>query len=565
MAEETIINMPNTPEEFGIALDPAELRRLDFSALDFSTLRRAGIEYIRTYYPDDFNDFFANNGIMMLLELVSYVGNNISQRGDILIDEAFLSTAQTKQAVIQHLSLINQKMRRATPATVDVEITVRSESPTDIRIPAGTTFTSRGPDGFPVYYEIFRAPGDFTSSIIIPPGKKGVIAHGIEGQTATPVVRLSSGGKDQIIELDSENVLDEPITVEVATDSISTQWRRVDIIEKSEANDEVFEVRHQDDSTLIVFGNDVAGKSPLAGQQITVNYRAGGGIRGRIDAGSINETRPVTPEPPASAAVEALFRNVQPSSGGTNAESLEQAKRRAPREFATQGNAVTGEDYGLLAQDFSHPVFGSVAKAIGVLRTGVDQDVDAVVRQIRAATSEDDAANILKTNFINRNIVELYVLANGPGNTPVTPNSGLKQGLVTYFEQINVLTDELRVFDGAVKPVDVEATVVVSRNADAGTVKVAVQNAINNFFNIRNFDMGTPLYLSNLYPTIQDVPGVKYVDIFKPADDIIQTYKIADATADGVGFNEIVTLGEVNLKFYFEPANYRVPPSGRSS
>ena len=565
MAEETIIDMPNTPEEFGVALAPAELRRLDFSALEFSTLRRAGIEYIRTYYPDDFNDFFANNGIMMLLELVSYVGNNLSQRGDILIDEAFLSTAQTKQAVIQHLELINQKMRRATPATVDVEITIRSASPTEIRISAGTTFTARGPDGLPVYYEIFRAPGDFTSSIIIPPGKKGVIAHGIEGQTATPVVRTSSGGTDQVVELDSENVLDEPITVEVATDSISTQWRRVDIIEKAEANDEVFEVRHQDTNTLIIFGNNVAGKAPLAGQEITVNYRTGGGIRGRIGANIINETRPVIPEPPASASVEALFRNVQPSSGGTDAESIGQAKRRAPREFATQGNAVTGEDYSLLAQDFSHPVFGSVSKAIGILRTGVDQDVNEVVRRIRAATSEEDAVNILKTNFINRNIVELYVLANGPGNTPVTPSSGLKQGLITYFEQINVLTDEIRVYDGVIKPVDIEATVVVSRNADAGTVKVAVQEAINSFFNIRNFDMGTPMYLSNLYPAIQDVPGVKFVDIFKPVDDIIQTYKIADTTVDGVGFNEVITLGEVSLKYYFEPANYRVPPTGKSS
>lgn len=562
--ERTLFDMPNTPEEFGVALAPAELRRLDYSALDFTTLRRAGIEYIRTYFPEDFNDFFANNGLIMLLELVSFIGGNLSERSDILIDEAFLPTAQTQQAIIQHLALINQEFQRATPATVDVEISVAAPSPTEIRVPAATAFTVGGPDGQPVIYEIFRAPGDFVSAIVIPPGKRGIIAHGIEGQTATPAVRTSGGGPDQFIDLVFADVLDEPIVVEVTTGVESSIWTRVPIIEKATANEEVYEVRHQEDLTRIVFGNDVAGKAPLAGQVITVSFRTGGGIRGRIGALAINETRPVNPEPPASAAVEALIRNPQPSSGGTNAESNEQAKRRAPREFATQENAVTGEDYGLLAQEFSHAVYGAVSKAVGVLRTGVDQDVEAVAAAIRDAPSDEAGAEILQTNFINRNIVELYVLADGPGTTPVKPSSGLKEGLITFFTEINVLTDEVRVFDGAVKPVDVKATVVVSRNADAGTVKVAVQDAINQFFDIRNFDMGTEFFLSHLYSTIQEVPGVKYVNIFEPQDDIIQTHELGDPESPGVGFNEVITLGEVDISYYFEPGNFRVPPPGKT-
>lgn len=560
---QTLFDLPNTPEEFGVALAPADLRRLDFSALDYTALRRAGIEYIRTYFPNDFNDFFANNGLIMLLELVAFMGGNLSQRGDILIDEAFLSTAQTRQAIIQHLALINQQIRRATPAIVDVEVSVAAPSPTEIRIPAGTSFNISGPDGSPVTFEIFRAPNDFVSAISIPPGKRGVIAHGIEGVTNTPIVVTSGGGPDQSIEVPFDNVLDEPISVEVATGDSSSLWTRVPIIEKSAANDETYEVRHEDTVTRIVFGNDIAGKSPLPGQVITVSFRTGGGIRGRIGASAINETRPVSPEPPATAAVEALFRNPQPSSGGTDIESNEQAKRRAPREFATQGNAVTGEDYGLLAENYSHPVFGSVSKAVGVIRTGVDQDVEDVAARIRAASSDEEGACILQTNFINRNIVELYVLAEGPDNTPVKPSSGLKQGLISFFNDINVLTDEVRVFDGAIKPVDIEAQIVISRNADAGTVKVNVQDVITRFFNLRNFDMGTEFFLSRLYAAIQAVPGVRFVDIFRPEDDIIKTHVIGDPDSSGVGFNEVITLGEVDLKFFFEPANFRVPPPGK--
>jgi hypothetical protein len=102
MAEETFFELPTDPEEFGVVLEPAKLRRIDFSALEFQEIRRATIEYIKTYYPTLFNDFVANNGIIMITELVSYIGGLLSQRSDIIADESFLPTAQTEDAVSQH-------------------------------------------------------------------------------------------------------------------------------------------------------------------------------------------------------------------------------------------------------------------------------------------------------------------------------------------------------------------------------------------------------------------------------------------------------------------------------
>ena len=72
--------------------------------------------------------------------------------------------------------------------------------------------------------------------------------------------------------------------------------------------------------------------------------------------------------------------------------------------------------------------------------------------------------------------------------------------------------------------------------------------------------MGTGLYLSSLYNVLQSVSGVKFVDIFKPADDILATNKLGDSTVIGVGFNEVIVLGQVKLSYYFEAGTYRVPP-----
>lgn len=565
---EYLFETPNSPEEFGVVLISPDLRRIDFSALDYDRMQRAAVEYIRTYYPNNFNDFTSSNGFMMIVELVCYLANVLSQRSDILTDESFLPTAQTTEAVINHLALINQQLQRATSATVDVEITFGSPVPVEVKIPVGIKFSFTGPDGDPVFYEVFRAPGDFTNPISIPPNKRGIIAYGIEGTTPSPIIYNSPGGPDQYIDIAIPNVLDEPITVNVKSGTDTTKWNRVAILEKAGPNDNVFEVLYLGGKTRIRFGNDIAGKSPLAGDQISVGYRIGGGIRGRIGAATINETRPVTPLPPLSATVEALFRNPTPSQGGTDEETIDHAKRRAPAEFATHDSIVTGADYGTLAENYSHPVYGTVAKALGTIRTGIDKDLATIAEEVRAAPSVEAAVEIMKTDFVNRNIVEVYVLAEGPNNVPIAPNTGLKQGLTTFFSDLNVLTDEVRVLDGKIKFVDVQATIIVDRNADAGTVKINVQNVINTFFDINNFGFGTPLYLSNLYKQIQDVDGVKYVNIYSPSNDIIPTDDVSGTSSgseevvDRVGFNEVIALGDVDLKFYFEQGSFRVPPVG---
>ncbi|MEM3000613.1 MAG: baseplate J/gp47 family protein [Nitrososphaerales archaeon] len=549
---ETVFRLPTEPQEFGVVLPPAELRRINFSALDFSTIRRALIEYIKSYFPNDFNDFVASNGAMMFMELIAAVGNILSLRSDILVAESFLPTCQTKEAVINHLRLINQQIRRATPAVVDVEISLANPAPTSVSIPAGLRINIAGADGLPLFYELYRAPGDFKSNIVIPPGKRGVIAFGIEGRFADPIIAESAGGPDQTIDIVGNNILDDPFIVEVSTGGEIVEYKRVTNIERYGPNDAVFEVRFSEGKAAVIFGDNITGKAPLAGQTITVRYRVGGGVRGRIGSNVINETRSIIPEAPASAPVEVLIRNISPSSGGTDEESLEEAKTRAPKDAATLNSATTGEDYAQLAKTFSHPVFGSVIRAVATLRTGVEGDLIKLAERVRSARSVSEAVEILNGNFINRNIVELYVLAEGPDRIPVKPSMGLKLGLQQFFEQLAVLTDEVRVLDGEIKPVNFRANVIISRSADAGTVREAVSKAVDDFFDVSNFDMGQPLYLSHLYETIQSVPGVKFVTIFSPPDDILPTKKLASANMNGVGINELITLGEKNIQFYFE-------------
>lgn len=527
---ETLFTLPLVPDEFGVVLTPPNLRRIDFSGLDYPTARRAIIEYIRTYFPDDYNDFVASNGIMMLIEILSSVVAKLSLRADILANEGTLPTATTEEAVVNHLALINQRIKRQTPAVTDIEVTVDQPTFTDIEIDAGTAFSTSGADNQPVFYEVYRAPGDWKGKIIIPAGKRGVIAYGLEGQFGNPTTVTSSGGPNQKFTLEEPTMLESPIFVYVTVGNTKEEWKVVsEPIERYGPTDKIVEVNFIDNKTIFRFGDDVTGQAPLSGSIIEFRFRRGGGRRGRIGVGQIDSSRQVTPLPPANATVPIRFRNITPSVGGTDKETIEQAKRRAPRDFSLQQSIVTSDDYAQAAISFAHPVFGSVSKAIATLRTG-----------------------------INANRVELYVLAEGPDGLPTAPNAGLKAGLVTYFSDLNVLTDHVVVLDGKTKPVDIELNVIINRNADASVIRERVESAITDYFDLTRWDMGEAFYVSNFIETIEAIDGVAYIDLLSPYDNIIPTGELGDPTIPGIGFNEVIIEGRRKTNYYYEKS----PPPG---
>lgn len=554
----TIIDLPISSEEIAISLPPSKLRRINLSALDFESLRRMGIEYARTYFPDDFNDFVVSNGFIMFLEVVSAIANNLSERSDIIADESFLATAQSRSAVSNHLNLIGQELRRATPATVRVECSLSVPAAFDVVIPSGLSFVISGPDGSPVNYELYSAPGDYSTDLVVPRSKRGVIGFAIEGKFASPLTQISNGEPNQFIDIIDENVLGSPIMVDISSGSSSTSWDRIEFIEQADANDEVFEVKFLEDRTRIIFGDDQNGKIPISGQVITVNYRIGGGVRGRIGSGIINETRPISQE--GFATQNILFRNVEPSIGGQNSESLRNAKRRAPRTFAVHNNVATSTDYVSISETFSHPAFGSVQKASASVRTGIDKNIDEIVKNVRSATSDQEAKKYLLGNYVNRNIVEVYILQED-ASVPVIPSKGLKEALKTRIEDLNVFTDEVRILDGSIRPINIDATITVSRNVDATVVKERVDSAISSVFDINETEMGEGFNRSTLISAISNVDGVSSVDLFEPADDFPSLGSVIDGNIpiddrpQGIGINELFVIGSQNLRFFLERGN----------
>lgn len=524
MADETRFNLPTSPDGFGVPLVAASLRSIDFSGLDYETARRAIIEYIKSYYPNDFNDFVKSNGIMMLVDVIAAVVGKLSLRADLLANESTLPTALTEEAVSNHLALINQKIKRQTPATVDIECSVDQPINSDIRIPAGTQFNFVGPDNRQTFYQIFRAPNDYVSPIVIPAGKRGVIAWGLEGRDASPFKVVSTGEQGQKFSIQARDILESPIRIVVAYGDNSQIWTPIyEPIERYGPNDKVVEVNFYEDIVTFRFGDGITGTIPEAGAEITFFCREGGGVRGRIGVGLIDTVRQLIPAPPINTPTTVRFRNITPSNGGTDKETLAQAKRRAPREFAMQRSIVTADDYAQAAQSFRHPAYGAISKAVATVRTSV-----------------------------NANLVEVYALAEGPENRPALPNIGLKQGLETYIKSMNVFTDQVVVLPGTMKAINLDMVVVISRSADASVVKEKVEAAVDEFFDLANWEMGQALYVSNLIEAIEVIDGVSYIDLYSPSENVVPTGKLAEPGTEGIGLNELIVLGDRKTNYYYE-------------
>lgn len=101
-------------------------RNADFKSYDFETLRRTMIAYLQETYPEDFNDFIDSSEYVALIDLIAYLGQNLSFRIDLNARENFLETAQRRDSILRLAQLISYRPKRNTPATGLLKVTAIS-------------------------------------------------------------------------------------------------------------------------------------------------------------------------------------------------------------------------------------------------------------------------------------------------------------------------------------------------------------------------------------------------------------------------------------------------------
>ena len=134
-------------------------------------------------------------------------------------------------------------------------------------------------------------------------------------------------------------VLAGTLEVEIEEAGRWRRWSEVDGFHASGPDDRHYVLDAE--AATVTFGDGVRGRPPQIGERVrTPGYRWGGGTEGNLPAGAVGRL-------PNHPALE--VENLLPTTGGAEAESVEEALERIPGELRRRDRAVTAGDFRELA------------------------------------------------------------------------------------------------------------------------------------------------------------------------------------------------------------------------
>lgn len=478
---------------------------LDYTSRDYEGLRQSLLDHAKVAFPDWAPSSEGDFGVLML-ELFAYTGDVLSYYCDRAQLEAYLPTATQRSSVLQIAALLGYVPHSGTPASGT--LTFQTANPGEaVLVPKGTKVAT----GF--IAEIDGQVVFETDSDILVPATGGTASVTVtEGETrkdtntgAPLKIGESTGLPDQTFRLPNPGVYADTTAVFVAGE----EWRPVTALLDADPADKVFSVFLDDQGySWVRFGDAINGAIPALGLDVAVTYRTGYGAKGNLPAGRIvnlfdNSLRGVSVQSAGqnkSTATE--------TSGGADPETTEQIRANAPRAFASQQRAVTLDDY----RNFALAVPG-ILKANAVAQ--FFSSVTVYVIGPDGGVPSDRLQETVAEELQRRSLAGVSVTVGEPSQVPVN-------------------------FGTTVDPLAVEVWPTYSRT----TVQYQVEQAIKALVSFGNADLGQRMSVSDVYKTVMDVAGVRYVDIPMVArDDAAQT-----GTAD-IQFRawEMPVLGELHV------------------
>ena len=261
---------------------------------------------------------------------------------------------------------------------------------------------------------------------------------------------------------------------------------------------------------LIASNNLNLGETP-ANTIMTVRYRVGGGNASNAQVGEITDVQN------APSGVTITVTNDEPSSGGTDGQTVDEIKQNASAFFSTQLRCVTREDYQ--SRILSMPAkFGNIAK------TYVER-------------LDDTGGLIVSTLSYNQNR-ELV-------STPQL----ILQNLRTYIDKFRLINDQLdfgytindTIFSGYHINFGVKFQVNSDRRINSTQVKLDVIDVIKDFFKIDKMQFRQSINLNDLQYNIlglDGVIGIKELRLFQRGNDIGVNRNLVYYRADGTLSND---------------------------
>jgi hypothetical protein len=317
---------------------------IDYVTKDYEGYRVNMLNGLKQRIPSYDIDNALDPGVV-ITELLASGLDTLAYYYDFTANETYLSTAKTRKSVVKRANEMGYFPLNSTPAKFLQVIEITPQE-TDFVLPKGSVFKNEPSAGEEeIVYEL-------DSDFIIPAGHTGIekdifdkyiyTAKITEGFTiAEEIVGSSNGTANQEFQLQYQPVIETSVALLVNEGQGFQPWNRIkSFIDSGVYTKDFLLTIDEYGIGTIEFGNDTSGKIPsVYANGILASYRVGGGTKGNLPANTITtmESKPA-----------GLVRTFNPSTAyeeGTDMESLDSIKLKAPASLRTMWRAVTIRDF----------------------------------------------------------------------------------------------------------------------------------------------------------------------------------------------------------------------------
>jgi len=228
---------------------------------------------------------------------------------------------------------------------------------------------------------------------------------------------------------------------------------------------------------------------------LTVRYLTGGGVSSNVSVNTLTQLNttntkfnninlnPIT----ANYIFNSLAtNNDEAASGGNSGDTPEQIRQNSLAFVASQQRSVTADDY--LIRALSMPSnYGSVTKAY-----------------IEQPKLTDNQVSTIET-------LNLYVLSQNADGQLDYATKTLKNNLRTYISQYRIIGDNIEIRDAFIINIAVDFEIIILPEYNNNKVLLSCISALQNYFNISNWQINQPILLKDLYILLDKIKGVQTV------------------------------------------------------
>ena len=539
-------------------------RPINYTSREYGSIKRDLVNYAKRYYPTTFQDFNEASFGAMMLDLVAYVGDQLSFYIDYQTNENFLDTALEEKNIISIAKQMGYKYPGSARSTgtaaffIEVPVDGATLGPDLDYIPilqAGSTLLSEGGAVFMLVENVDFS--DSNNEITVAkvstntgvPTSFAIKAYGkvLSGERFIDVTTVGNYERFLKIKLEKANVI-EVISV---SDSEGNTYYEVDYL----SQDIVYkEVPNQDTTTKIAVPYKL--RAVPAPRRFITEFDQFGQSFIQFGYGSSENLTSDVIADPSDVVLNVTGRNYITDTTFDPSNLVESDKFGVvPTNtalnivYAANARSDVNAPIGTLTT-ISNSQFGykNISRLDGTVVNSVNSSLEVNnetpilgditmpgtedIRHRAFATFATQARAVSRSDYISLcyrmpskfgkvkrvNVVQdkdsmqknlnLYVLGELNGGNLVAPNSELKINLRQWLEPRRMLSDRIDILDGKIINLGINFEVLADLDVNRfALVDSCIQAIIEKYLNVKP-NLGDALYISEIYKILNDVPGV---------------------------------------------------------